>query len=188
MFLINFSFLFIFFKRILLKLVRYYSQVKNLILTECLFSGPLFLMFCFLNTIASMHNANAAMSVGTIFVLLCIWILLGSPLLVLGGIASKNRNTGFDAPCKTTKCPREIPPLPWYKGIVLKMFIAGVLPFSMISIQLHYILSGLWGYRVYTIFSALSIVFALLLLVTGLVTITLTYFQLSSEHYKWWWR
>ncbi|XP_039127470.1 transmembrane 9 superfamily member 4-like isoform X2 [Dioscorea cayenensis subsp. rotundata] len=69
------------------------NWVKNLILTECLFSGPLFLMFCFLNTIAS------------------------SPLLVLGGIAGKNRNTGFDAPCKTTKCPREIPPLPWSLGV-----------------------------------------------------------------------
>lgn len=98
-------------------------------MTEFLFSGPLFLMFCFLNAIASMHNTNAAKSLGTIFVLL-MWILLDSPLLVFGGIAGKNRNIGFETPCKTTNCPREIPPLPWYKGIIPMMFIAGISSFQ----------------------------------------------------------
>ncbi|KAH7679868.1 Nonaspanin (TM9SF) protein [Dioscorea alata] len=163
------------------------NWVKNLIMTEFLFSGPLFLMFCFLNAIASMHNANAAKSLGTIFVLL-MWILLGSPLLVFGGIAGKNRNIGFEAPCKTTKCPREIPPLPWYKGIILKMFIAGILPFSMISIQLRYIFANLWGYKFYNMYGILFIVFLLLLLVTAFVTVALTYLQLASEDHRWWWR
>ncbi|KAM0949146.1 putative nonaspanin (TM9SF) [Dioscorea sansibarensis] len=163
------------------------NWVKNLIMTEFLFSGPLFLMFCFLNAIASMHNADAVKTLGTVVVLL-IWILLGSPLLVLGGISGKNRNIGFEAPCKTTKCPREIPSLPWYKGIIPKMFIAGVLPFSMILIQLRYIFASLWGYRLYTMYGILFIVFLLLLLVTAFVTVALTYLQLASEDHQWWWR
>ncbi|KAJ0981229.1 hypothetical protein J5N97_009484 [Dioscorea zingiberensis] len=164
------------------------NWAKNLILTEFLYSGPLFLMFCFLNTIANMYNVNAAMSLGTIFVLLLIWILLGSPLLVLGGIVGKNQKLQFQAPCQTTKCPRDIPPLPWYQRSILKVIIAGILPSIMIYLQLYYILSSLWAYRVYTMYGVLFMVFALLLLVTAFVTVALTYFQLASEDHRWWWR
>ncbi|KAJ0981228.1 hypothetical protein J5N97_009483 [Dioscorea zingiberensis] len=162
------------------------NWVKNLIMTEFLFSGPLFVMFCFLNTVASIYNANAAMSFGTILVLL-IWILLGSSLLVLGGIAAKNRKIEFEAPCQTTKCPREIPPLRWYQGSIPKMAIAGILPFSTIYVQLYYILSSVWGLKHYTMYGILLIVFIILLIVTAFVTVALTYFQLASEDYQWWW-
>ncbi|KAJ8460353.1 hypothetical protein OPV22_033279 [Ensete ventricosum] len=64
------------------------NWVRNLILTGCLFCGPLFLTFCFLNTVAIMYSATAALPFGTILVILLIWALVTSPLLVLGGIAA----------------------------------------------------------------------------------------------------
>lgn len=42
----------------------------------------------------------------------------------------------FNAPCRTTKYPREIPPLPWYRQTVPQMLMAGFLPFSAIYIEL----------------------------------------------------
>ncbi|WOG97452.1 hypothetical protein DCAR_0416792 [Daucus carota subsp. sativus] len=164
------------------------NWVRNLLLTGSLFCGPLFLTFCFLNTVAIAYNATAALPFGTIVVIVLIWVLVTSPLLVLGGIAGKNSKAEFQAPVRTTKYPREIPPLPWYRGTLPQMAMAGFLPFSAIYIELYYIFASVWGHRIYTIYSILFIVFIILLIVTAFITVALTYFQLAAEDHEWWWR
>ncbi|GKB35163.1 transmembrane 9 superfamily member 3-like protein [Tanacetum coccineum] len=84
----------------------------------------------------------------------------------IGGIAGKNSKAEFQAPVRTTKYPREIPPLPWYRKTAPQMAMAGFLPFSAI----------------------LFIVFIILLIVTAFITVALTYFHLAAEDPKWWWR
>lgn len=145
-------------------------------------------MFCFLNTVAIAYSATAALPFGTICVIVLIWTLVTSPLLVLGGIAGKNSKTEFQAPVRTTKYPREIPPLPWYRSTLPQMAMAGFLPFSAIYIELYYIFASVWGHRIYTIYSILFIVFIILLIVTAFITVALTYFQLAAEDHEWWWR
>ncbi|XP_064972217.1 transmembrane 9 superfamily member 2 [Musa acuminata AAA Group] len=164
------------------------NWVRNLLLTGCLFCGPLFLTFCFLNTVAIVYSATAALPFGTILVILLIWALVTSPLLVLGGIAGKNSQTEFHAPCRTTKYPREIPQLPWYRSAIPQMMMAGFLPFSAIYIELYYIFASVWGHKIYTIYSILFIVFIILIIVTAFITVALTYFQLAAEDHEWWWR
>ncbi|GMH16117.1 hypothetical protein Nepgr_017958 [Nepenthes gracilis] len=164
------------------------NWVRNLLLTGCLFCGPLFLTFCFLNSVAIVYNATAALPFGTIVVIVLIWTLVTSPLLVLGGIAGKNSKVEFQAPCRTTKYPREIPPLPWYRRALPQMAMAGFLPFSAIYIELYYIFASVWGHRIYTIYSILFIVFIILVVVTAFITVALTYFQLAAEDHEWWWR
>ncbi|CAA6659364.1 unnamed protein product [Spirodela intermedia] len=164
------------------------NWVRNLLLTGCLFCGPLFLTFCFLNTVAIAYNATAALPFGTIVVIALIWTLVTFPLLVLGGIAGKNSKTEFQAPVRTSKFPREIPPLPWYRSTIPQMAMAGFLPFSAIYIELYYIFASVWGHRIYTIYSILFIVFIILLIVTAFITVALTYFQLAAEDHAWWWR
>jgi len=164
------------------------NWVRNLLLTGCLFCGPLFFTFCFLNTVAIVYSATAALPFGTIVVIVLIWTLVTSPLLVLGGIAGKNSKAEFQAPVRTTKYPREIPSLPWYRGTIPQMAMAGFLPFSAIYIELYYIFASVWGHRIYTIYSILSIVFVILIIVTAFITVALTYFQLASEDHGWWWR
>lgn len=172
----------------------YYRQfegtnwVRNILLTGALFSGPLFMTFCFLNTVAIAYNATAALPFGTIVVIFLIWALVTSPLLVLGGIYGKNSKAEFHAPCRTTKYPREIPSLPWYRSTLPQMAMAGFLPFSAIYIELYYIFASVWGHRIYTIYSILFIVFIILLVVTAFITVALTYFQLAAEDHEWWWR
>lgn len=51
----------------------------------------------------------------------------------------------FNAPTRTTKYPREIPPLPWYRHTLPQMLMAGFLPFSAIYIELYYIFASVWG-------------------------------------------
>ncbi|KAJ6707303.1 TRANSMEMBRANE 9 SUPERFAMILY PROTEIN [Salix viminalis] len=131
---------------------------------------------------------TGALPFGTIVVIFLIWALVTTPLLVLGGIAGKNSKAEFQAPCRTTKYPREIPLLPWYRKTLPQMAMAGFLPFSAIYIELYYIFASVWGHRIYTIYSILFIVFIILLIVTAFITVALTYFQLAAEDHEWWWR
>ncbi|KAH9745903.1 transmembrane 9 superfamily member 2 [Citrus sinensis] len=149
--------------------------LRNLLLTKYLFCGPLFLTFCFLNTITIAYSATAALPFGTIVVIVLIWTLVTSPLL-------------FQTPCRTTKYPQEILSLPWYKSAIPQMAMAGFLPFSAIYIELYYIFASVWGHMMYTIYNILFIVFIILLIVTTFITVALTYFQFAAEDHEWWWR
>jgi hypothetical protein len=162
--------------------------VRNVSLTGCMFCGPMFLMFSFLNTVAIAYRSTAALPFGTICIIVVIWALVTFPLTVLGGIAGKNSKSEFDAPCRTTKYPREIPKLPWFREAIPQMMMAGFLPFSAIYIELYYIFASVWGHKVYTIYSILFIVFIILIIVTAFICVALTYFQLAAEDHAWWWR
>ena len=59
---------------------------------------------------------------------------------------------------------------------------------SAISVELYYIFATLWGREQYTLYGILFVVYAILLSVTACIAVALTYFQLSSEDYRWWWR
>eukprot|EP00271_Cylindrocystis_brebissonii_P004204 TRINITY_DN157_c0_g4_i1.p1 TRINITY_DN157_c0_g4~~TRINITY_DN157_c0_g4_i1.p1 ORF type:complete len:623 (-),score=109.05 TRINITY_DN157_c0_g4_i1:707-2470(-) len=164
------------------------NWVRNVLLTGCLFCLPVFIVFCFLNTVAIFYNSTNAKPFGTIVIIILVWVLITSPLLVIGGIAGKKSKAEFQAPCRTTKYPREIPVLPWYRYTLPQMCMAGFLPFSAIYIELYYIFASVWGHKVYTIYSILFIVFIILIIVTAFITIALTYFQLAVEDHEWWWR
>ncbi|KAK1416282.1 hypothetical protein QVD17_32071 [Tagetes erecta] len=172
----------------------FYSQLegtnwmKNLFLTGDLFFTPLLLTFGLLNIIANFYGTTVALPLGGIFLLSVLWMFLALPLLALGGFIGKKRSSDFQAPCRTVKCPKDIPQLRWYRGILPQMALAGILPFSVIYIQLYYIFASVWGHRLYTLYNILFLVFILLLIMTALVSVALTYFQLAAEDHEWWWR
>jgi len=172
----------------------FYKQISgdkwawNLVLTASMFSVPFFLIWCIINTVAWYNHSTQALPFTTVILLMLIWLLVGFPLTVLGGIFGKNWTSGFDAPCRTKNIPREIPSKPWYRSTFLHMCIGGFLPFSAISVELYYIFSTLWGREQYTLYGILLVVFLILLSVTASISVALTYFQLSSEDYRWWWK
>ncbi|KAL3510301.1 hypothetical protein ACH5RR_029702 [Cinchona calisaya] len=174
--------------------VSFYHQlegsnwVKNLALAGFLFCGPLFLTFCFLNAVAATYGSTAALPLGTIGVIFLIWLFLAFPLLLLGGFVGKIIKSEFQAPCRTTQCPREIPALRWYRGVLPQMVFAGLLPFGVIYTELYYIFATVWGHRVYTLYGVLFICFILLITITAFVSIGFTYLQLAAEDHLWWWR
>ncbi|XP_007444445.1 transmembrane 9 superfamily member 1, partial [Python bivittatus] len=162
--------------------------VWNILLTTSLFSAPFFLTWSVVNSVHWANGSTQALPVTTILLLLTVWLLVGFPLTVIGGIFGKNRANPFDAPCRTKNIAREIPPQPWYKSTVVHMTIGGFLPFSAISVELYYIFATVWGREQYTLYGILFFVFAILLSVGACISIALTYFQLSGEDYRWWWR
>ncbi|KAL3502145.1 hypothetical protein ACH5RR_036594 [Cinchona calisaya] len=174
--------------------VSFYRQLegihwmRNLLLTGCLFCGPFALTFCFINAVAATYGTTTALPLGTIVMIFLIWMLLACPLLLFGAKSGKAINLEFQAPCHTTKCPREIPALRWYRGVLPQVAFAGSLPFNVIYIELSYIFATIWGHRVYTLYGTLCIVFILTIIITALVSIIMTYIQLAAEDHRWWWR
>jgi len=165
-----------------------FNWVWNTVLTATLFPGPLFLMFCINNTVAISYDSTAALPFGTIVAVFSIYLLVTFPLIVMGAIIGKRHAKTFEAPCRTSKVPREIPETPWYRKSSLQMLIAGFLPFSAIYIEVHYIFSSIWGHKVYSLYGILFLAFILLLTVTCAITVALVYFQLAAEDHRWWWR
>ncbi|KAM7437452.1 Transmembrane 9 superfamily member 1 [Porites harrisoni] len=164
------------------------NWVWNVVLTTSLFSVPFFVIWSIINSIAWYYQSTQALPYTTIILLMLIWLIVGFPLTILGGIFGKNWAGSFNAPCRTKNIPREIPPIPWYRTTFVRMTVGGFLPFSAISVELYYIFSTLWGREQYTLYGILFVVFVILLSVTACISIALTYFQLSSEDYRWWWR
>ncbi|PIK55164.1 putative transmembrane 9 superfamily member 1-like, partial [Apostichopus japonicus] len=162
--------------------------VWNIVLTSCMFSVPFFVVWSFVNSVAWYQGSTQALPFTTILLLMLVWILVGYPLTIIGGIIGKNTAGNFDAPCRTKNICREIPPVPWYRSATMHCIIGGFLPFSAISVEMYYIFTTLWGREHYTLYGILFVVYGILLSVTACISVALSYFQLSNEDYRWWWR
>ena len=123
------------------------AWVWNVVLSLLVVPVPFGATFSVLNTTALVKNSTAALPWGTIFVVLALFCLIAVPLTVLGGIAGHN-SSDYEPPCRVAKVPRQIPEQPLYRSLAAQLFMAGFLPFSAISIELHYIFASVWGHKV----------------------------------------
>ncbi|KAE8729406.1 Transmembrane 9 superfamily member 5 [Hibiscus syriacus] len=161
---------------------------RSVLLAGIMYAGPLFVIGSILNVVAVSYGATAALPFGTIMVIILIYTFLTIPLLVLGGVIGNRFRSEFQPPCATKRYPRDIPPLAWYRKTPCQMFLGGFLPFSAIVLELQHLYASLWGYRIFTLPSILFIMFIILILLTAILSVGLTYIQLSVEDYQWWWR
>ncbi|XP_004241321.1 transmembrane 9 superfamily member 5 isoform X1 [Solanum lycopersicum] len=172
----------------------FYSQFietgweRSVTFSAVLFLGPFLVLQFFLNSVAVSFGATLAIPFGTILVIILVYTLIAIPLLALGGIIGYRRRSEFQAPSATKKCAREIPSLAWYRKTPGQMFLAGLLPFSAIVVELHQLYFTLWGYKISTLPGILFFMFIILILLTVTLSIGLTYIQLTVEDHEWWWR
>ncbi|KAK6163547.1 hypothetical protein DH2020_000411 [Rehmannia glutinosa] len=104
------------------------------------------------------------------------------------GVTGHRYKSDLQSSPVTKKSPREIPSLAWYRKTPAQMFLAGLLPFSAIVLELHNLCATIWGYKIYTSPGILFITFVILIILTALLSVGLTYFQLTVEDHEWWWR
>lgn len=161
---------------------------RSVVLVGILYAGPLFVTLSILNIIAVSYGATAALPVGTIFAIILIYILVAMPLLALGGAIGHHYRSEFQSPSAVKRVPREIPPLAWYRKTPCQVFLAGFFSSSAVVLELHFTYMSLWGYKVFIPPSILFAMFAILVLLTAVLSVGLTYIQLSVEDHKWWWR
>merc|ERR1719281_1530370 len=80
-----------------------------------------------------------------------------------------------------------IPEQPWYSKPTFTALVGGILPFGAVFTELFFIMSSIWLHQFYYLFGFLALVLVIVVVTCAEISITLTYFQLTSEDYTWGW-
>ncbi|KAJ1895376.1 hypothetical protein LPJ66_004629 [Kickxella alabastrina] len=160
---------------------------KNAVLTAALVPGFLAVSEIVLNMFLWYSSSSAAMPFSTIMLLLVLWLLVELPLTLLGGWLGFRRPP-YSEPARTNAIPRPIPPQPAYLKPFLSIILAGALPFSVIFIELFFVLKSIWQESFYYEYGFTVIVGLLLSLTVCETTVIMVWMSLNSGHHRWWWK
>ncbi|CAL2042117.1 unnamed protein product [Caenorhabditis brenneri] len=116
---------------------------------------------------------------------ICLFVIL--PLTLVGTVIGRNMAGTADYPCRVNAVPRPIPDKKWFVQPWLITLAGGVLPFGSIFIEMYFIFTSFWAYKIYYVYGFMLLVTIILSIVTVCVTIVFSYFLLNAEDYRWRW-
>lgn len=143
-----------------------------------------------LDLVATAYGSLAAVPVSHMLIVLLIWVFLSSPLCLLGTVVGRHwgaSSAASEAPCRVKRIPSPIPHRPWYLRPWSLAAAGGLLPFGSIFIEMYFVFTSLWNYKVYYVYGFFLLVFGILLLVSALASAVATYFLLNAEDHRWHW-
>jgi transmembrane 9 superfamily member 3 len=143
--------------------------------------GTVFLI----NFVAIYYHASRAIPFGTMIAITCICLFVILPLTLVGTVLGRNLAGQSNSPCRVNAVPRPIPEKRWFMNPIIISFLGGILPFGSIFIEMYFIFTSFWAYKIYYVYGFMLLVFLILTTVTICVTIVCTYFLLNSEDYRW---
>eukprot|EP00051_Salpingoeca_urceolata_P033279 m.20002 g.20002 ORF g.20002 m.20002 type:complete len:594 (-) comp6059_c0_seq1:73-1854(-) len=161
--------------------------IKQTLVTAALLPGLVCGVAFLINFIAIYYNAARAIPFGTMVMVACMWLFVILPLTLVGSVLGRNIAGVHDVPCRVNPVPRPIPEKKWFMEPWVIVLLGGVLPFGSIFIEMYFIFTSFWAYKIYYVFGFMLLVFCILIVVTVCVTIVCTYFLLNSEDYRWQW-
>jgi transmembrane 9 superfamily protein 3 len=150
-------------------------------LLPTLVCGTVFLI----NFIAIYYHASRAIPFGTMISVAAICLFLILPLTLIGTIVGRNIRGHTENPTRTSPVPRPIPEKKWFMEPSIIMFLGGILPFGSISIEMYFIFTSFWTFKIYYVYGFMLLVFFIAIAVTVCVTIVCTYILLNAEDYRW---
>lgn len=163
------------------------SWKRCTIATAMGFPGLIVGMFMVLNVFLTFVGAATAVSFVTIFLVFLLWAGVSTPLVFVGSYFGY-RADKISVPTKTNQIARFIPELPYYASPPTSIFIAGLLPFGSVCIELFFIMSALWLHQLYYIMGFLMAVIMILVATCAQVAVVMCYLQLCVEDHRWWWK
>lgn len=161
--------------------------IKQVLLTASLLPATVCGTAFMINFIAIYYHASRAIPFGTMLVILAIWLFVIVPLTLVGAVIGRNVNGLADNPCRVNPIPRTIPDKKWFMEPLVIILLGGVLPFGSIFIEMYFIFTSFWAYKIYYVYGFMLLVYIILAVVTTCVTIVCTYFLLNAEDYRWQW-
>lgn len=138
-----------------------------------------------INFIAIYYHASRAIPFGSMVAVTCICIFVILPLTLVGTVLGRNLGSQSNQPCRVNAVPRPIPEKKWFMEPSVIVMLGGVLPFGSIFIEMYFIFTSFWAYKIYYVYGFMLLVFLILTTVTVCVTIVCTYFLLNAEDYRW---
>merc|ERR1719482_2398576 len=156
-------------------------------MTALLYPGGIFGIFFFLNLLIWGQASAGSVPFATMFALLVLWFGISVPLVFLGAYLGYRKDQ-MELPVRVNQMPREIPLQQWYMKPLFTSLLGGILPFGAVFTELFFIMSSIWQHQIYYMFGFLVLVLLILIVTCAEISMALTYFQLTSEDYHWWWR
>lgn len=161
---------------------------RNALITALFFPGVVFGIFFVINIVLAIAGSTAAVSFFTLTSLLLLWLGVSLPLVYLGSFVGWKLPV-IENPVKVNSIRRLVqPPAKWYMHPAFMVLLGGSLPFGAVFIEAYFIMTSVWLNQFYYVFGILFLVFVILVVVSSEISIVLSYFQLCSEDYHWWWR
>ncbi|KAJ3044211.1 hypothetical protein HDV00_002889 [Rhizophlyctis rosea] len=163
------------------------NWVRCIFVTAGLWPGAVALIALSVNFVAVYYVSTRAIPFTTMLAILSIWFFLAFPLTLLGAIIGRNWSGEPNFPCRINPIPRPVPDKVWYAEPLTIIALGGILPFGSIFIEMYFIFTSFWQYKLYYVYGFMLLVFVIMLIVTACVSIVATYFLLNSEDHRWHW-
>ncbi|XP_065889624.1 transmembrane 9 superfamily member 3-like isoform X2 [Dysidea avara] len=161
--------------------------IKQTIVGSLLFPLLISTTVIIINFVAIYYHASRAIPFTTMVIVACICLFVVLPLNLVGAILGRNLSGNADVPCRVNTVPRPIPEKKWFMEPIIIILLGGVLPFGSIFIEVYFVFTSFWAYKIYYVFGFMLLVFVILSIVTICATIVCTYFLLNAEDYRWQW-
>lgn len=159
--------------------------IKQMLLSAFLLPSVVCGTAFFINFIAIYYHAAKAIPFGSMVSVVCICLFIILPLTLAGTLLGRNLNGQTNYPCRVSSVPRPIPEKKWYMEPSTIVCLGGILPFGSIFIEMYFVFTSFWAYKIYYVYGFMFLVFIILATVTVCVTIVCTYFLLNAEDYRW---
>jgi len=140
-----------------------------------------------INFVAMYYKASRAIPFGTMVAIAAICLFVILPLTLVGTVLGRNIMGQPNNPCRVNPVARPIPEKKWFMEPSVIIFLGGILPFGSIFIEMYFIFTSFWAYKIYYVYGFMLLVFLILATVTVCVTIVCSYFLLNAEDYRWQW-
>ncbi|ODV93190.1 hypothetical protein PACTADRAFT_51808, partial [Pachysolen tannophilus NRRL Y-2460] len=155
-----------------------------------------FLLFT-LNLFVWINGSSVALPFGTIVFLIAGLVILEIPLAIFGGFLSNRHasdslslsvmfNKSSNGLLNNTPIPRQ----PWYNRLYFAVPLFGIIPFSIIYVELVFIFKSVFLEKTsfYYMYEFLVATIILLIVVIIEITIVSIYLALNKGDYRWQWR
>lgn len=161
--------------------------IRQMIISASLIPGLVCGSTFLINFVAMYYKASRAIPFGTMVAIasICLFVIL--PLTLVGTVLGRNVCGQPNNPCRVNPVPRPIPEKKWFMEPSVIIFLGGILPFGSIFIEMYFIFTSFWAYKIYYVYGFMLLVFLILAIVTVCVTIVCSYFLLNAEDYRWQW-
>ncbi|KAF2364430.1 Nonaspanin (TM9SF) [Trinorchestia longiramus] len=161
--------------------------IRQMVMSAFLLPGLVCTTAFFINFIALYYHASRTISFTIMLSVVCLCTFVILPLTLVGTVLGRNLSGQPNSPCRVNAVPRPIPEKKWFMEPWVIVPLGGVLPFGSIFIEMYFIFTSFWAYKIYYVYGFMLLVVLLLLVVVVCVTIVAAYFLLNAEDYRWQW-
>ncbi|KAK9985808.1 hypothetical protein SO802_030759 [Lithocarpus litseifolius] len=176
------------------KAASFHSSFTPLGLRECiyqtgaLYSGPVFLTCLAIITLKAITTGVSLLLEIYTPAICFLSLLVTVRFLTWGGMSGHSSPQEFRITCSTIRFQSEIPNQAWYMKTPAQMFFGGFLPFICIFYMMDDIYASLYNLKVCGAFGTMLTAFIIVIIVTVLMGMGCTRYQLYKKDHQWWWR